>query len=336
MSQQKLEIMDDLLSEGKEIKNSEHFAVLLNKRLPKGEKQIKKDMISKYIKMLKELANKKGIHLIHLRGRGYFYKSVVQDRFRVFDKRVNDDDKDLLLIANCLFSLFPGSSMLDQFSSIVNNKILTKEIKSIDNQLIKSVQLSNIHQDPGVKWINKIIKALREQEAIDIVYLKITEAGLNKTNRTLSPYIIRHHESEWYLIAYDHFTEQKDKTKTFKLSMIDALSVSGHKYFIDKTFSAEDYFKYTIGIYHMHLAQPIKIDICVLDDNLYNNFKEKPLHSTQQIINENKKLIEIKVYDTIELESLILSYGPKLKVVSPSNIKNRIKSRAKNVLALYS
>jgi len=336
MSQQKLEIMDDLLAEGKEIRDPAHFTELLNRRLPKGgEKKIKKNMMDKLISTLKELALEKGIQLIHKRGRGYIYQSVVQDRFRVFDKRVNDDDKDLLLIANCLFSLFPGTSMFDQFRSMVNNKILTNQKTGINNHLVTSIQLSNIHQDPGSKWITKIIKALRDQEAIDVEYVKPSSNGFIRTPRTLSPYIIRHHQSEWYLIAYDHFTPHADKTKTFKLSRIHSISVSAHKYFIDNTFSAESYFKHTIGIHHRHLHSPEKIQLKVLNDELFDNLIETPLHSTQQIIDEVKKVIEIKVFDTIELESLILSFGPNLKVMSPISIKNRIKDKVENILALY-
>ena len=50
MSQQKLEIMDDLLAEGKEIQDPEHFTELLNIILPKGvDNKIKNNMMDKLI-----------------------------------------------------------------------------------------------------------------------------------------------------------------------------------------------------------------------------------------------------------------------------------------------
>lgn len=336
MSQQKLEIMDDLLAEGKEIQDPEHFTELLNRRLPKGgDKPIKKNMMNKLISTLKELALEKGIQLIHKRGRGYIYQSAVQDRFRVFDKRVNDDDKDLLLIANCLFSLFPGTSMFDQFRSMVNNKILINQKTGINNQLVNSIQLSNIHQDPGSKWITKIIKALRDQEAIDVEYVKPSTKGFIRTQRTLSPYIIRNHQSEWYLIAYDHFTPHADKTKTFKLSRIHSLSVSAHTYFIDTSFSAESYFKHSIGIHHRHLHSPEIIQLKVLNEELFDNLLETPLHATQFVVNDKKKIIEIEVFDTFELESLLLSYGPQIQIIAPLRIKEKIKQKLTESLQLY-
>ena len=78
MSKIKLEIMDDLLAEGKEIRNPAHFTELLNRSLPQGEKKIKVNMFSKLRKELEELAFEKGIQLIHKRGRGYFYQSVFE------------------------------------------------------------------------------------------------------------------------------------------------------------------------------------------------------------------------------------------------------------------
>jgi predicted DNA-binding transcriptional regulator YafY len=334
MAADKLEIMDDLLSEGKEIRDPDHFTELINKRLPAHERPIKKDMTNKLIRDLKEKADDKGIFLNHHRRRGYFYESAMQGQLRVFNNRVDEHEKDLLLIANCLFSLFPGS-MLDQFSSLVNNKILSKQKPVLNSQSAKAIQLSNIHSDPGSMWIPSIIKALRDQDALDIEYVKPTNTGLESSKRTLSPYIIRQHQSEWYLIAYDHFSNHIHKTKIFKLSRIHQLSVSGRKYFIDKSFSAEDYFKYTIGIHHRHLEAPIKIRVKVLDNALYDNLKENPLHATQVVIEDVNKLIEIEVFDTFELESLLLSFGANMKVVSPVAIVKRIKERLMDALQLY-
>lgn len=62
----------------------------------------------------------------------------------------------------------------------------------------------------------------------------------------------------------------------------------------------------------------------------------KPIHGTQKTVDKEKGIISIDVRPNKELESLILSFGPQVKVLSPGwfqrKIKEKIEENAKKYL----
>jgi predicted DNA-binding transcriptional regulator YafY len=328
----KLKIIDSLLADGINITGPEDLKEHINRNLPKGERPIKKDQANKLLSELRELVKNRGVAIYPPKNTvGYKYS---EPGFRFFEDIVGENEKNLLLVANSLFNIFSGSGLSSEFSFVVN-KILKKrsrsgEVKDIEN--FNPISLGPAQKDPGAVWLPILIKAMRENECLDIVYYKAYEG---ETKRVLSPYILKQYSNTWYLVAYDHHTNQKDKTKVFKLSRIKKIETSGTKFKIDPEFSANDYFKYTIGILHSHLEKPIKIEIQVLSNHLFESWKESPLHSSQTIKNEIDNIVEIETYKTHELFALLLRHGPSIKVISPASLRDELKEKIKKTLSHY-
>jgi predicted DNA-binding transcriptional regulator YafY len=319
----KLKILDDLLAEGIHITGAKELTSYINRNLPLGIRRIGQEQAEKLLYELRKLVRAKGVAILWSSGGGYRYSL---QEFRYFDDMVSEKEKNLLIVANSLFSVFSGSGMRTELS-IVINKILKKknrkgEIK--DLEYFTPISLGPTVKDIGSKWIPKIIEAMKENEAIDIIYENPND---KPSERTLSPYIIKQHANSWYLVAFDHFTPQKDKTKVFKISRISKLESSGVKFKNDPDFSAEDYFKYTIGILHSHLDKPIKTEIQITSNHLFESWKEMPLHASQIILDESKKIIQIETYKTNELFSLLLRHGASIKVLSPNSLAKELKAK---------
>jgi predicted DNA-binding transcriptional regulator YafY len=63
----------------------------------------------------------------------------------------------------------------------------------------------------------------------------------------------------------------------------------------------------------------------------------KPLHGSQKSIRtESEHLISIEITMNYELESLLLSFGERLKVVSPQHLQDKINLRLKAAIEQYS
>jgi predicted DNA-binding transcriptional regulator YafY len=328
----KLKIIDSLLADGIDIHGPEDLKNHINRNLPRGERGIRKDQANKLLRELRNLVKERGIAIEQPNNTiGYKYS---EPGFRYFQDVVGEDEKTLLLVANSLFNIFSGSGLSSEFSFVVN-KILKKrsrsgEIKDIEN--FNPISLGPAQKDPGAVWLPRLISAMKENECLDIAYFK---EGEGETKRVLSPYILKQYANSWYLVAYDHYTPYKNKTKVFKLSRIKEIVFSGTKFKIDPEFSANDYFKFTIGIYHSHENKPIKINIQVISTEDFEKLKESPLHPTQITLSEKEKIIEIETYKTHELFSLILRYGPSIKIISPTLLKEEIKEKIKQTLSYY-
>jgi len=328
----KLKIMDDLLAEGAYIPSPDVFVKLVNQNLPQGERRIRKDALNKLIKQLRDLIKNKRMALIYSQGGGYRY---LRSDFRYFDDRISENERNLLLIANSLFSVFPGSGMNEQFSVAVN-KILKQQSRKgevLEMENFSPICLGPMQKDSGAVWLPKIVESMMNGKyGLDVEYFKQKEGV---TKRVLSPYIIKQYASSWYLVAYDHFTDQTEKTKVFKLSRIVKIEESNSKFIHDPDFSVENYFKYTIGILHSHAEKPIKTKIQVISDNYFETWKDSPLHPSQLIIDDMSRIIEIETYKTSELYSLLLRYGSSIKVISPKEVINEIKKKLTAVAKHY-
>ena len=69
----------------------------------------------------------------------------------------------------------------------------------------------------------------------------------------------------------------------------------------------------------------------------FNYIRTKPLHLSQRIIEEAEDyaIISINVKVNKELESLILSFGDDLEIVSPSTFRNQIAEKIKAMNQYY-
>lgn len=326
--------MDELLASGVYIRGTDDFTVKLNNKLPPGERHIKSSMTKKLLEKLSELANNKGFQITHDRKIGYRYSSNIGP-VRVFDDMLGDDEKTTLKLAIGLFSILNGSGINEQFSLVVDKVLNNKGIKmnSHNTSIHNHIQLGPTLNDPGAKWLSPLINAMKESDyALEVQYWK-PETDI--TRRILSPYILKLYAYEWYLVAYDHHTDQKNKTKLFKLERIRGIESSATPFKKDTEFIVEEYFRYTIGIQHRHLEESEVTRLQINDDTLFEKLNKMPLHSTQKIEDPTKKILTIETYDTYELDELILKHGPAIKVLSPKKIADRIKLKLNKAISMY-
>lgn len=61
----------------------------------------------------------------------------------------------------------------------------------------------------------------------------------------------------------------------------------------------------------------------------------KPIHHSQTIVDANRGIISIDVRPNKELETLILSFGPQVKVLSPESFQRKIKEKIEESINIY-
>ena len=91
----------------------------------------------------------------------------------------------------------------------------------------------------------------------------------------------------------------------------------------------EEYFDDVIGVTIPENRPVEKIEIFVIEQKTKGYIETKPLHETQTPLRKFKDgyKFSIKVIPNNELESLILSFGENIKILSPERLKESIKSR---------
>jgi predicted DNA-binding transcriptional regulator YafY len=129
------------------------------------------------------------------------------------------------------------------------------------------------------------------------------------------------------MVACANETKHKGGTILFKLNRIQKIEPSDANFIIDENFSAEDYFKYSLGVFHNHGAEPIEV-ILKFKKDLIPLISESKIHPSMEIVSktEEEMIVTFTVYNTIELKNKILSFGANAEVLSPAIIREEIKN----------
>jgi predicted DNA-binding transcriptional regulator YafY len=79
------------------------------------------------------------------------------------------------------------------------------------------------------------------------------------------------------------------------------------------------------------------VELKIKGKNLIKLTLEDKIHPSMDVLSksEEEMLIEFTVYDSPELETLILSYGENVEVLAPLELKEKIKTRALKLVELY-
>lgn len=334
---ERLVILDELLSKSSVPIAKVNLVKKLNSRLPE---KISVSSFDKDVRELKDLLddyafrNQVEISLVNKRDAGYYYSIP---GFRLFGNSLSNDDRNLLLYANSLFEVFSGTELITEFRKVtqrlIDNSVLDNFFKEFPTKIVQ------VEKSAGFKaksWIPKLLDAIINKECLEVVY---TNAQQITSKRILSPYVLKQHDQKWYFVAYDSTSGKSTHcTNVFLLDGINAIEYTNKKYVLDTNFDPDDYFNYSIGIWHSHKEAPIDVKLAFSDTKLFNPILNNPIHHSQYCIssNEQQLIIGIKVYDTIELDMIIRKYGHVVKVIEPISLAERIKLSAKAVFDLYS
>ncbi|WP_430972713.1 helix-turn-helix transcriptional regulator [Sunxiuqinia rutila] len=192
------------------------------------------------------------------------------------------------------------------------------------------VQTEPIPRLTGNEQIPIIIQALDTNKKIEFDYKKYDDS-VPKTVK-LHPYLLKEDRHRWYLVGQK---ENQDKpTRVYALDRMTTPRILEEN-FVPKEIDFEKHFAHSFGI---TVTDEPPIDIILSFTPYQGNYlKTLKIHPTQQTLLDNHKefRISIKVSPSWEFYEKILGYGNSVRIISPSEIINEIRSKSKQVYDLY-
>jgi predicted DNA-binding transcriptional regulator YafY len=173
----------------------------------------------------------------------------------------------------------------------------------------------------GTENLFELLHAIKNNLQISFTYQKFWED--QSTIRSVQPLALKEFKNRWYLLARN----LKDgASKTFALDRLTNLDVSRLKFKPSPDFNIEDQFRYCFGIISPTFEKPEEM---VLSFTPFQGkyIKTLPLHSTQQVLVDNEKELQIslKLCITHDLVMELLSFGAEMKVLQPETLVDEIK-----------
>jgi predicted DNA-binding transcriptional regulator YafY len=325
-SEQRLKIIDKLLSGPRIIEDRKALLDLVNAEI--DPESIGLEMLDKDLRELRDLAQREDVDIRWTKTNGYRYDTP---GYRYFQKALTDEEKVMLVLAQNLFQTFRQTPLKEKFRDLVEKVIgndgSAKFLESNKGQ--KFIQPEWDNESPGTRFLPDLITAIHEKQQIQVIY-----AGEKKN---LSPYVLKQNKGLWYLVAYDHNKRGDEAIKIYSLNRIRQILPGKLDYYKDPQFRAEDYFKYSLGIWHRYDGAPIDVVLEFSHPRLIEHIAQNKIHPTQKLLKETSKSlrIQITVYESIELENLVLGYGEDVRVISPKSLKDRLAVRVKALGKFY-
>lgn len=240
----------------------------------------------------------------------------------IFKLPFNDDELAQLSQCMAILSRFEGTPQMEWMHSFIERFKLSLNI-DVDGRQV--VGFDDCRYLRGKEYFSTLLSAICNKKVLAIGYKSFRQDAVKEV--ILHPYYIKEYNKRWFLLGREHGYDSISHLAFDRIEHIN--DVTGVSYIENNEYDFnDDYFSDIVGV-TKHLDHKLqKIQLWV-SPSLFLYIQTKPLHETQKLkkSDANSYEIEIEVRPNFELEQLILSYGEGLSVLSPADLRNKIKSK---------
>lgn len=243
--------------------------------------------------------------------------------FSISESPLNKQDLEAIQEALMLlkqFSVFPHYRELNQVVHKFKMRVNQFEGRTGGDNIIQFEQNETLK---GINLLEPIYNCIRGQKPIMLVYQPFQ---LEIPIRTVfHPYLLKEYNNRWFLFGWD---QGEKAIRNYPLDRIESFEPTAGNWYQSPDFDPEKYFKNIYGVSLMEEEQLEEILLkATVEQAKY--IKTKPIHPSQEIISNNESgvVFSLRLIPNYELESLILSFGDKVKVLAPERLARKLADR---------
>ena len=248
--------------------------------------------------------------------------------FSINNQPLNQTELTQINSALEIISRFNG---MPQFAWV--NEIVTKINNGFEIQDDSSsiISFDSNQYLKGIEHLGVLFNAINSSKAIKMAYRPFKSD--HDIDLVLHPYYLKQYNNRWFLFGLN------DKYKSISniaLDRIVSFETITLKFIKNKSINFNEYFEDIIGVTMPDKGKLAKIELLFTNEEA-PYVLTKPIHGSQKKKkhDENGLTLTIEVIPNIEFEKLILSFGDKVKVVSPNKISDLFKSKYISAAKLY-
>ena len=178
--------------------------------------------------------------------------------------------------------------------------------------------------------LSTVIRAMKELRTLKFGYSPYTRSGAPKTV-VLEPYFLKIFRLRWYITGRN---VREDSIKTYALDRMSSVNVTTDRFTIPFDFDAESYFRDAFGIVFSQ-GEPRKV-IIRTDPRQAKYFRALPLHHSQsEMVHDNYSVFTYRLRLTPDLVQELLSYGPRITVEAPAELRAMMVQNLRDALRNY-
>lgn len=178
--------------------------------------------------------------------------------------------------------------------------------------------------------LNLMINSLREKRVVRFDYAPYTRSTPSR-GVEVEPYFLKLFKQRWYVTGR---AVSEGLIKTYALDRIVKAALKTTTYEIPADFDAETYFRDSFGI--VFTQGEVKNIMIKVDSRQAKYFRALPLHHSQhEMIHDTYSIFTYRMKISPDFIQELLSYGPKVTVLQPPELRAMIVSELRATLANY-
>jgi predicted DNA-binding transcriptional regulator YafY len=274
---------------------------------------------------LDEISNKYRIVIDNIRkGRQVYYR-YHDSGFSIYNQELSEEDYSKLSQTVDILKRFSG---LPQFEWI--EELDARFSMSFKNGSTSPVVgFDDSKYNKGIEYFTPLFKAISQKQVLSLTYKSFKQAVPVKC--VIHPHYLKEYNNRWFLFCLD------DKYRNMSIYALDRIISIERiaKEYIPCDEDWDEYFEDIIGVSGRE-KNAVKIELWFSNSQI-PYIETKPLHGSQKIISRDSDgaVVQIEVVLNYELEQLLLSFGEKVKVLFPDELREKIKERIRKSLENY-
>lgn len=260
-------------------------------------------------------------------GRNVYYK-YADISFSIRNQPINEMEANQLKSAIQVLHRFKG---MPQFGWV--EELIPKLDQSfgLSNSNDNVMSFDSNEYLKGIEYLSELFSAILYKRTLEIEYKSFRST--NTSQIIFFPYHLKQYNRRWFLFGKN---AQYDNITNLALDRIEGIAESNIDFVENESIDFDEYFEDVVGV-TVPAGEEVQKIIMIADEGLAPYIRTKPIHESQTQLRkiEDGFQFSIKVVPNRELETVILGFGEGLKVIEPTEFKERIYSRIQESLDNY-
>lgn len=225
--------------------------------------------------------------------------------------------------------------MLGKYRGIPTNAWIEEVVSNleyrfgINDNTEDVISFEQNEQLKGLEHLSDIIDATINHQPLDIDYC--TFKG-KEIKQIIHPYYVKQYNDRWFLFGLDDGYNRISNIALDRIKYIDDAKI---EFKTNKTTDFNTYFDKIIGVTIPNDNINVEQVKLKFTPERFPYVVSKPIHSSQDIVDDEICTISLSVIPNKELEQKIFSFGPDVEVLSPEWFRTRIKNKIEENLKKY-
>lgn len=257
------------------------------------------------------------------------YYSYADADYSITKQPLNETEANQIRSAIQILSRFKGLPQFDWLEELIPVLESRLNLKTKEDNII-SFDSNEDYQ--GKEHISTFFNAILYKRVLRIKYQDFKSEFPYEIE--FHPYHLKQYNSRWFVFGFNPVSDYG--MQNLALDRVVEIEENSIDY-VNSKIDWDDYFSDIIGVSKIN-TEVEEIKILILDKEQASYIKTKPIHQSQKTIKKTELGYEtsIRVIPNFELYKLILSFGERIKILTPEAVVNRMKLITKELNKLYS